>query len=135
MIPGFGKEQISIGSAPDNEVVLQGPGVMPRHARIAKQNGHLVYFDAGVGPSLANGAPVAPNQPVPFDFRTQFVVGQGVPVTLSHPAIVLMVMARGNVQAPPGHLVIGREAASASIVIGNSADSANHATVMMDRMV
>jgi ABC-type multidrug transport system ATPase subunit/pSer/pThr/pTyr-binding forkhead associated (FHA) protein len=135
MIPGFGKEQISIGSAPDNEVVLQGPGIAPRHARIAKQNGQLVYFDAGAGASMANGAPIAPNQPVPFDFRTQFVVGQGIPVPLSHPAIVLMTMARGTVSAPPGHLVIGREAASASLVIANSAVSANHATVMMDRMM
>lgn len=135
MIPGFGKEQISIGSAPDNEVVLQGPGVAPRHARIAKQNGHLVFFDAGAGPSMANGAPVAPNQPVPFDFRTQFVVGQGIPVPLSHPAIVLMTMARGTVTPPPGQIVVGREPASASLVIANSAVSANHATVMMDRMM
>ena len=61
MIPGFGKEQISIGSAPDNEVVLQGPGVAPRHARIAKagSSGQLVFFDAGAGLSTANGAPVA----------------------------------------------------------------------------
>jgi ABC transport system ATP-binding/permease protein len=139
MIPGFGKEQISIGSAPDNEVVLQGPGVAPRHARIANQGGQLVFLDAGAGPSFANGAPLAPNQPVPFDFRTQFVVGgppgQGVPVPLSHPAIVLMTMARGSVAAPPGHLVIGREAGTASLVIANSAVSANHATVMMDRMM
>jgi ABC-type multidrug transport system ATPase subunit/pSer/pThr/pTyr-binding forkhead associated (FHA) protein len=135
MIPGFGKEQISIGSAPDNEVVLQGPGVAPRHARIAKQNGQLVFFDAGAGPSLANGAPIAPNQPVPFDFRTQFVIGQGVAVPLSHPSIVLMTMAKGTVTAPAGHLVIGREASSASLVIANSAVSANHATVMMDRMM
>lgn len=140
MIPGFGKEQISIGSAPDNEVVLQGPGIAPRHARIAKQAGQLVFLDAGAGPSLANGAPIAPNQPVPFDFRTQFAVGggggaPGVPVPLSHPAIVLMTMARGSLSAPPGHLVIGREAGTASLVIANSAVSANHATVMMDRMM
>ena len=135
MIPGFGKEQISIGSAPDNDVVLQGPGVAPRHARIVKQGAALGFIDGGVGPSLANGAPVPPGQPVPFDFRTQFVIGHGVPVPLSHPAIVLMIMARGSVSAPPGHLVIGREAASASLVIGNSAVSANHATVMMDRMM
>jgi len=135
MIPGFGKEQISIGSAPDNEVVLQGPGVAPRHARIAKQGAQLVFLDAGAGPSTANGAPIAPNQPVPFDFRTQFAVGRGVAVPLSHPAIVLMTMARGSINAPPGHLVVGREPSSASVVIGNSAVSANHATVMMDRMM
>lgn len=134
MIPGFGKEQISIGSAPDNDVVLQGPGVAPRHARIVKQQGQLTFLDGGAGPSTANGAPAAPNQPVPFDFRTQFAVGQ-VAVPLSHPAIVMMLMSRGQASAPPGHLVVGREAASASLVIGNAAVSANHAMVMMDRMM
>ena len=92
MIPGFGKEQITIGSAPGNDVVLQGPGVAPQHARIVKQGGQLAFLDNGAAPSSANGAPVAPNQPVPFDFRTQFAVGQ-VQVPLSHPAIVTMLMA------------------------------------------
>ena len=45
MIPGFGKEQISLGSAPDNDVVLQGPGVAPRHARIVKQGAQLLFID------------------------------------------------------------------------------------------
>lgn len=135
MIPGFGKEQISLGSAPDNDVVLQGPGVAPRHARIVKQGGQLLFFDNGAGPSFANNAPLAPNQPVPFDFRTQFAVGQGVSVPLSHPAIVLMIMARGNASAPPGHLIVGREAGGASLVLGNPAVSGTHATVMLDRMM
>ncbi len=134
MVPGFGKEQISIGSAPGNDVVLQGPGVGPQHARIVKQAGQLVFLDNGQGPSTANGAPIAPNQPVPFDFRTSFTVGQ-VTVPLSHPAIVLMTMARGNAQAPRGHLIVGREPASASLVIASSAVSGTHATVMMDRMM
>jgi len=134
MIAGFGKDQITIGSAPGNDVVLQGPGVAPAHARIVKQGGQLLFIDNGVAPSMANGAPIAPNQPVPFDFRTQFVVGQ-VPVPLSHPAVVLMVMSRGAIGAPPGHLVVGREGNAASLVLGNAAVSANHATVMMDRMM
>lgn len=134
MIPGFGKEQVSIGSAPDNDVVLNGPGVAPRHARIVKQGNQLAFLDGGAGPTTANGAPVAPNQPVPFDFRTTFVLGQ-VPLPLSHPAIVMMSMARGQLNAPPGHLIIGREASTASLVIANAAVSATHATVMMDRMM
>lgn len=134
MIPGFGKDQISLGSAPDNDVVLQGPGVAPKHARIVKQGGNLAFLDNGAAPSFANGQPVAPNQPVPFDFRTQFSVGQ-VQVPLSHPAIVTMVMSRGQATAPPGHLVVGREASAASLVIASGAVSATHATVMMDRMM
>ena len=135
MIPGFGKETVSIGSAPDNDVVLQGPGIGPRHARLVKQGPGLAFIDGGQGPSMANGQPLPPGQPVPFDFRTQFTVGQGIPVPLSHPAIVMMIMAKGSQSAPPGHLVIGREGGQASLVLGNSAVSSHHATVMMDRMM
>lgn len=134
MIPGFGKEQISLGSAPNNDVVLQGPGVAPNHARIVKQGNALQFIDNGAAPSYANGAPVQPNTPVPFDFRTQFSLGQTA-VPLSHPAIVMMTMAKGNATAPPGQLHIGREPANASLVIHSSAVSATHATVMMDRMM
>lgn len=134
MIPGFGKEQISIGSAPDNDVVLQGPGIAPRHARLVKQGASVVFIDGGAAPSFANGAPVRPNQPVPFDFRTQFSVGQ-VPVPLSHPAIVMMIMSRGQANGPPGHILVGRESSTSSLVIGSSAVSSTHATVMLDRMM
>lgn len=134
MIPGFGKEQLSLGSAPDNDVVLQGPGVAPRHARLVKQGANLMFIDGGAAPSFANGAPVQPNQPVPFDFRTQFSLGQ-VPVPLSHPAIVMMIMSRGQASGPPGHVLVGREASTSSLVIGSSAVSSTHATVMMDRMM
>ena len=132
MVPGFGKEQVTIGSAPGNDVVLQG--IAPQHARIVKQGGQLVFLDNGQGPTTANGAPVAPNQPVPFDFRTAFTLGQ-VTLPLSHPAIVLMTMSRGNASAPRGHLIVGREAATATLVIGSGAVSGTHATVMMDRMM
>ncbi|HVH40910.1 MAG TPA: FHA domain-containing protein, partial [Labilithrix sp.] len=134
MIPGFGKEQVSLGSAPDNDVVLQGPGVAPHHARLVKQGASVVFVDNGAAPSFANGAPVPPNQPVPFDFRTQFSLGQ-VPVPLSHPAIVMMILSRGQANGPPGHILVGREASTSSLVIGSAAVSSTHATVMMDRMM
>ena len=134
MLPGASREQIRLGSAPDNEVVLQGPGVAPHHARIVKQNGALFFISEGQGPSFAGGQPVPPGQPVPFDFRTEFAMGQ-VPVPLGHPDIVMMLFARGSVQAQPGQLQIGRDAASASLVIAHPAVSGRHATVMMDRMM
>lgn len=134
MIPGFGKEQVSIGSAPNNDVVVQGPGVAPNHARIVKQGANLMFVDNGQAPTYANGAPVQPNTPVPFDFRTQFSLGQ-TPVPLAHPAIVMMIMARGNASPPNGQIVVGREGANASLVIQSGAVSATHATVMMDRMM
>ncbi len=131
---GFGREQISIGSAPDNDVVMQGPGIAPRHARIVKQGAQLLFIDSGAAPSFANGAPLAPNQPAPFDFRTQFVVGQ-VPVPLAHPAIVSMLMSRGQATAPPGQLLVGRDATTSSLVIASSSVSSKHAVVMLDRMM
>ncbi len=130
----FGKEQVSIGSAPDNDVVLAAPGVAPHHARILRRDGHLVFVDLGAGPSTANGAPLAPQQPAAFDFRTVFAVG-GVPVPLAHGAICTMLMAPGQMQPPPGQVVVGRDAARASLVIAHGAVSGQHATVMLDRMM
>ena len=130
----LGKEAVTIGSDPQSDVVLQGPGVAPQHARIVKQNGALFFIDAGVAPSFANGAPAPPQQPIPFDFRTQFAVGQ-VPVPLTHPAIVAMLMSPGQVQPARGHIVVGREASRASLVIAHNSVSGQHATVMLDRMM
>jgi ABC-type multidrug transport system ATPase subunit/pSer/pThr/pTyr-binding forkhead associated (FHA) protein len=134
MSPAPTKDYVSIGSAPDNDLVLSGPSVAAHHARIVRQGGQLFFVDLGAGaPSTANGAPVAPNQLVPFDFRTVFAVG-GVTVPLAHPAIGPMLMSPGHFEAPPGHVVVGRDAARASLVIAHAAVSGQHATVMFDRM-
>jgi ABC-type multidrug transport system ATPase subunit/pSer/pThr/pTyr-binding forkhead associated (FHA) protein len=134
MSPALSKDRVTIGSAPDNDIVLAGPSVAPHHARIVRQGGQLFFVDLGAGqPSTANGAPVSPNQPVPFDFRTVFAVG-GVTVPLAHPAISPMLMSPGDLEAPPGHVVVGRDAARASLVLAHAAVSGQHATVMLDRM-
>src|SRR5580704_10690965 len=126
--PAFGKEQVTIGSAADNDVVLAAPGVAPHHARIVRQGGQLFFVDLGAGPSTANGAQVAPQQLVPWDFRTVFATG-GIPVPLAHAAICTMLMSPGKLQVPPGHVVVGREAARSSLVIGHAAVSGQHSTV------
>jgi ABC-type multidrug transport system ATPase subunit/pSer/pThr/pTyr-binding forkhead associated (FHA) protein len=131
---GLGKEQISLGSAPDDDVVLQGPGVAPHHARIVKHDGALHFVDQGVGPSFANGAPLAPGQPVPFDLRTTFMIGQ-VAVPAAHPAIVRMLLYPGQIPAPRGQVIVGREPSRASLVIGHPTVSGQHATVMLDRVM
>jgi ABC-type multidrug transport system ATPase subunit/pSer/pThr/pTyr-binding forkhead associated (FHA) protein len=133
MIASPAKDQITLGSAPGNDVVVHGPGVLPQHARIARQNGGLVFVPLGPGSCSANGTPLAPQQPVPFDFRTVFILGQ-TPVPLAHPAVVAMLMSPGKFVAPRGHVIIGRDAARATLVIGHAAVSAQHATVMLDRM-
>ncbi|MGH7436318.1 MAG: FHA domain-containing protein, partial [Polyangiaceae bacterium] len=129
----FGKERVTLGSAPDCDVVLAGQGVAPHHAQIVRTPQGLAFVDLGAGPSTANGAPVPPQQPVPFDFRTVFNLG-AVPVPLPHPAICTMLMSQGQAAAPPGHVIVGRDAARASLVITHGAVSGQHATVMLDRM-
>jgi ABC transport system ATP-binding/permease protein len=133
MMPAFGKDQVAIGSATDNDVVLAAP-VGHHHARIVRQNGQLFLVDLGAGPTTANGVPIAPQQPVPFDFRTTFALA-GVPVPLAHAAISTLLMSPGSLPAPPGQVVVGRDAARASLVIAHGAVSGQHATVMLDRMM
>src|SRR5579872_4107550 len=130
----FGKERVTLGSAPDCDVVLAGQGVAPKHAQIVRTAQGLAFVDLGAGPSTANGAPVAPQQTVPFDFRTVFHLGS-VPVPLPHPAICTMLMSPGQAAAPPGQIIVGRDAARASLVIAHGAVSGQHATVMLDRMM
>ena len=127
-------DQVSIGSSPDNDVVLAGAGVAPHHARIVRREGQLFFTDLGAGaPTTANGAPIAPGQPMAFDFRTVFAIG-GVPVPLAHPAISMLLLSPGHLAAPSGQIVVGRDAARASVVVSHPAVSGQHATLMLDRM-
>ncbi|AUX31050.1 MULTISPECIES: FHA domain-containing protein [Sorangium] len=134
MIPGLGKQSITIGSAPTCDVVLVAPGVLPEHARIVHQGGGKLLFLCGQGPASANGRPLAPGEQVPFDFRTQFVVAQA-PVPLNHPAITLMMASPGQLAPAPGQVVIGRDPARASLVLQHPSVSSQHATVTLDRMM
>lgn len=133
MVPGFGKQIVTIGSAPSCDVVIPDASVFPEHARIVHHGGGRLVFVGGPGPSMANGRPIAAGEEVPFDFRTQFVVGNA-PVPLNHPAIVMSIMTAGTVAPPPGHVVIGRDPARASLAIQHPSVSSQHATVMLDRM-
>ncbi|WP_437639008.1 FHA domain-containing protein [Sorangium sp. So ce854] len=134
MIPGLGKQSITIGSAPTCDVVLVAPGVLPEHARIIHQGGGKLLFLCGQGPASANGRALAPGEQVPFDFRTQFVVAQA-PVPLNHPAITLMLASPGTLSPAPGQVVIGRDPARASLVLQHPSVSSQHATVTLDRMM
>jgi ABC-type multidrug transport system ATPase subunit/pSer/pThr/pTyr-binding forkhead associated (FHA) protein len=127
MIPGLGKQTITIGSAPECDIRLGGPGVAPHHARLVHQGGgSLVFVDGNAGPSFANGAQLPPGTQVPFDLRTQFAVGQAA-VPNSHPAIALMLMEIGKLPVTAGQLVIGREPARANLVIQHANVSGQHA--------
>ena len=55
MIPGFGKQNLTVGSAPSCDIVLAGEGVMPEHARIIHQGGGKLLFVCGAGTAAAGG--------------------------------------------------------------------------------
>ncbi len=136
MIPGFGKQNLTVGSLPTCDVVLSGEGVLPEHARIIHLGGGKLVFVCGPGLSHAGERALRPGEQAPFDLRTQFTVGSAeVPVPLHHPAITLALMATGMLQVPPGQIVLGRDASRSSIVIQHPSVSSQHATVTTDRMV
>jgi ABC-type multidrug transport system ATPase subunit/pSer/pThr/pTyr-binding forkhead associated (FHA) protein len=130
MIPGFGKQSISIGSGQNCDVRLGGPSVAPLHATIVhKGGGQLVFVDAGAGPSRAGGDVVPANGERVFDFRTPFVVGDATSVPLTHPAYALMLMSRGQAAVEPGSLTLGRDPARSQIVLSHPSISGRHATI------
>lgn len=132
MIPGFGKASILIGSAPHCDIRLGVPGVAPEHARLEHRGGgSLVFIDNGAGPSFANGAPLAPGASAPFDFHTEFAVGQA-PVPKAHPAITLMLLERGKAPFTPGQLVFGRDPARSNIAVHHPNVSSHHATFTLN---
>jgi ABC-type multidrug transport system ATPase subunit/pSer/pThr/pTyr-binding forkhead associated (FHA) protein len=133
MDDALGRDRVTIGSAPDNDVVVSGSGVAPYHAFVMRENGSLYFIDRGVGLSTAGGVPVVTHKPVPFDFRVSFAVGAAV-VPLAHPALARMLMSAGQLPATAGQVVVGRDPARASLVITHAAVSGWHATVMIDRM-
>jgi ABC transport system ATP-binding/permease protein len=131
MIPGFGKASILIGSAPHCDIRLGAPGVAPEHAHIEHRGGgSLVFVDHGVGPSFANGAPLAPGATAPFDFHAEFAVGQA-PVPKVHPAITLTLLERGTAHFTPNQLVFGRDPARSNIAILHPNVSSHHATFQL----
>jgi len=132
MIPGFGKSVIVIGSAAHCDIRLGAPGVAPEHARIEHRGGgSLLFIDNGVGPSFAGGAPLAPGASAPFDFHTEFAVGQA-PVPKAHPAITLMLLERGKAPFTPGQLVFGRDPARTNITVHHPNVSSHHATFSLN---
>ncbi len=128
MHPGFGKQTITIGSSSDCDIHLPDASVAPLHARITHQGGgQLVFTDGGAGPCAAGGQPLPPGGSAPFDFRTQFSVGN-VPVPLAHPALCLMLMSRGQLPPDSQQITFGRDATRCHIVVQHPNVSGRHAT-------
>jgi ABC-type multidrug transport system ATPase subunit/pSer/pThr/pTyr-binding forkhead associated (FHA) protein len=132
MISGFGKQSISIGSSPSSDIRLGGPGVQPVHARIERRpNGSLVLINGASGSTRAAGEPLGPSAEHAFDFRTSFTLGEGSPLPLTHPAITLMLLGRGQVAPSAGELRFGRDPARNDIVVHHPIVSGQHASLSL----
>jgi ABC-type multidrug transport system ATPase subunit/pSer/pThr/pTyr-binding forkhead associated (FHA) protein len=128
MIESIGKQSITIGSAAGCDVRLGGPGVAPEHATIVHQGGgRLVLVDGGQGQTIVDGQTLPSGGSAPFDFRSQFILGQ-VPLPHVHPAIVMMLMSRGSAAPDPKTLIVGRDSGRTHIAIAHPNVSGVHAT-------
>jgi len=135
MIPGFGKQTLTIGSDPSCDVVLQGAGVAPEHATLVNQGGgSLALVNGGAGATTAGGRALQAGEQAPFDFRTPFVLGE-VNLPFDHPAIALSLMSQGQQTAAQGQIIIGRDPGRASLVMQHPSVSSLHCTLALDRMM
>jgi ABC-type multidrug transport system ATPase subunit/predicted component of type VI protein secretion system len=135
MIPGFGKQTITIGSGAGCDIVLNGPGVAAEHATITHQGGgRLMLTNTGQGQTAANGRMMGAGEHAPFDFRTQFQIGQ-VNLPFDHPALALCLMTQGQVPPAPGRVVIGRDPAQVSLVLQHPSVSSLHCSIAFDQGV
>ncbi|MFP6686604.1 MAG: FHA domain-containing protein, partial [Polyangiaceae bacterium] len=133
MIPGFGKQKLTIGSDPKCDIVLQGHGVAAHHANLVHNgDGTFEFTSLDGGPTFAGDRQLGTNETATFDFRTTFRIGE-VELPFGHRAIALSMMLRGTVQSPAGRLVLGRDPLQVDIVLAHRSVSSLHCTVALDR--
>jgi ABC-type multidrug transport system ATPase subunit len=127
MIPGIGKPQVTVGSAPNCDIVLQGPGVAPQHLTFSMQGQQLVLTDH-VGATNHAGVAVPPNVPTPVQLGQPLYAGQ-TPVPLNHPLVGLLLLLQGSAPPQAGRVSIGRDPARVNAAIAHPAVSGLHATI------
>lgn len=129
MIPGIGKPQLTVGSSPTCDIVLQGPGVGPNHMTLSMQGAQLVATDLGTGGGSSHaGQPMQPGMPMPVQHQQPLYAGQ-TQVPLNHPAVGLLLLGQGTAPPQPGRLSIGREPTRVNLTITHPAVSGLHATI------
>src|SRR5689334_7739187 len=113
----FGKQSISIGSGPGNDIRVGGPGVHALHARIERTSTGALAFVNVEGTSRVEGRTLAAGESHGFDFRTPFTLGEATLLPLTHPAISSLVLARGQLAPHAGPLCFGRDPAQNDVVV------------------
>jgi ABC-type multidrug transport system ATPase subunit/pSer/pThr/pTyr-binding forkhead associated (FHA) protein len=126
----FGKQSISIGSAPSSDIRLGGPGVAAEHARIErKSGGALVFVNLAGNTSRAGARVLSGGEEHPFDFRMPFTLGEATALPLTHPAIAGLLLARGQLPLHAGPLRFGRDPSHNDVVVHHPNVSGQHASL------
>ena len=114
-----------VGTAPDCDLVLQGPGIAPRHAEIGWRDG-LVVHDLGQGVTTVDGRVLQAHEasPVPT-FQTQVALGQ-TPLPLHHPVIASLFVDRSPMNTEAA-FVVGRDPMRAHVLVQHPTVSGAHA--------
>ncbi len=129
MIPGIGKAQLIVGSAPNCDIVLQGPGVGAQHLMLSMQGNALVVTDLGTpGGSSHAGMQLAPQSATPIQHAAPLTAGQ-VQVPLNHPLVGLLLLINGSAPPQPGRISLGREPTRVNVAVSHPAVSGLHATI------
>jgi ABC-type multidrug transport system ATPase subunit/pSer/pThr/pTyr-binding forkhead associated (FHA) protein len=126
---GFGKQSINIGSAPDSDVRLGGPGVNARHARIERQGSGLVLVNLAGSHTRVDAKALGDGEQHAFDFRTPITLGEATALPLSHPAITGLLLERGKLAPHSGPLRLGRDPSQNDVVVHHPNVSGQHASL------
>jgi ABC-type multidrug transport system ATPase subunit/pSer/pThr/pTyr-binding forkhead associated (FHA) protein len=125
---GFGKQSINIGSGPDSDIRLGGPGVKALHARIDRKNsGALAFVNLEGSATRTEARPLGSGEEHSFDFRTAFTLGEATPLPLTHPAITGLLLSRGQLSPHAGPLRLGRDPSQNDVVVQHPNVSGQHA--------
>jgi len=66
--------EVTIGSAEDQQIRLEGPGIAPRHAVLSRMGHHTVLLPLAGAEVLVGGEPLASETPAIIDWRP-FTIG------------------------------------------------------------
>ncbi len=128
MTDALGRSSLLLGTSPECDVQVSGHGIAPRHAELFVRGGELIVLDLGAGQTVADGRVVAPGERRALTLRSELRLGE-TPVSLAHPAVCELFLARGDAASAPGSYVLGRDPARSDVVVAQASVSGAHARV------
>lgn len=126
----LGKKSIVVGSHPDSDIRLGGPGVAPQHLTIECTHDSQVQLVACPSAATQVGDQLLQvGKPQLLDFRTPVVLGAATALPMTHPALAPLFFRPGQHRSADGTVQIGRDPARCDLVVSHSNVSGVHAQV------